>query len=105
VIAGSTFEVFRAVMFGVLAFTLPLAAYVGWLDFTEWRRTRHLLPLARCMTRIGWVLSLGAIALRWAFELEPIEHVATLAPVFMLGLLFSCFGYLGVAINYRRETK
>lgn len=95
-------DVLRAVLFGMLAFTLPLAGYVGWLDWTEWRRTKSLVAAGRCMTRVGWVLSLGSIAARWAFKMVPIES-SVLAPVFFVGLTFSCFGFLGVAINYHKE--
>lgn len=97
-------ELFKAIMFGMLAFTLPLASYVAYLDFMDWRRTWDLLPLARWMTRVGWVVSLGAIAARWAFHLPPVE-ASDVAPVFFVGLTFSCFGFLGVAINYHREGE
>ena len=96
-------DLMRAMLFGMLAFTLPLAGYVGWLDWVEWRETRSLVSLARWMTRVGWVLSLGAIAGRWAFSLVAIEH-SILAPLFFVGLTFSCFGFLGVAINYHKEN-
>ena len=97
-------DLLRAMLFGMLAFTLPLAGYVGWLDWNDWRETKSLLALGRWMTRVGWVLSLGAIAARWAFHMVAIES-SVLAPVFFVGLTFSCFGFLGVAINYHKERE
>ena len=100
-------ELFRKIMFGMLAFALPLATYIAYLDLVDWYKNRSLLSLARCMTRIGWVLSLGAVAARWSFDLQPIGHagLAPLAPIFFSGLTLSCFGFLGVAINYHKEKE
>lgn len=97
-------HLFRAIMFGMLSFTLPLAAYVAWLDWKEWRSTHDLLALGRWMTRLGWVVSLSSIAARWALRLPPIE-VSSIGPIFFIGVTLSCFGFLGVAINYHREGK
>jgi hypothetical protein len=98
-------EIFRTIMFGFLAFTLPLGAYIAALDLIDWRQGRGgKLALARGMTRVGWVLTLSAIMARWAWHMPPIENSGT-APVFFIGVVISCAGFLGVAGNYHTERK
>ena len=99
-------EVWQDIIFGLVALTIPLAAYIGTLDLAAWFSDRSLLMLARAMTRFGWVLSIGAIGIRAVTDRPPIEHGPLwLAVVFTTGLALSCAGFLGVARHYHHDRK
>lgn len=97
-------DVGASVIFGLVAGSIPCAAYIAWLDIKDWRRKRNKLQLARGLTRLGWCLSLGAFAFRAVRHYPPIEHGPWFVQVvFSVGVVLSALGFLGVARNYHRE--
>jgi hypothetical protein len=96
-------EVWEDIIFGLAALSMPLAIYIAALDFKDRKHERRKLMTARAMTRIGWVLSIGAAAVHISADVP--HSNAWVGVVFSVGIILSCAGFLGIARNYRLENE
>lgn len=98
-------EIWTDILFGLVAITIPVALYIAYLDLKDWRHDRRKLMVSRSTTRVGWCLTVGAIAIRAVRHYPVVEHgPAWLYAIFVLGVLLSCVGMLGVARIYHEEN-
>lgn len=101
-----TEEIWQDLIFGLAAFTIPFACWVGTLNVKLWWQGRHRLPLARALAIYGWTLQISAIAVSAITDQPPIEHGPMLVRViFTVGLILTCLGFLGVARQYHVEAR